>query len=84
MLLQEDAWTSLELSQELHIPEREVFSHLAHVKKSLKGKSQSMQVEPYHCLKCDYSFTKRERLDRPGRCPKCRHSHISLALFSIT
>jgi hypothetical protein len=81
-LLEQEAWTSLDLSRELSIQEREVFSHLEHVKKTLGG--QKLVVRPYRCLSCDYVFRKRDRLDRPGRCPKCRQSHIGLAEFSLS
>lgn len=80
-LLEQDKWNSLELSSELSIEERVVFHHLEHVKRSLKGKR--LVVDPYVCQGCGYVFRKRNRLDRPGRCPKCRGSHIMMATFSI-
>lgn len=81
-LLRDGEWTALELSQELSIREREVYAHLDHVRRSLSG--ERMKVSPYHCLSCNYIFKKRERLDRPGRCPQCKGSHIGVASFSIT
>jgi len=80
-LLEQGEWNSIEISKELSIEEREVFSHLEHVKKSLK--SRKLHIDPYQCLSCNYLFKKRNRLDRPGRCPKCRESHIRMALFSL-
>lgn len=80
-LLQHGEWTSLDLSAELSIQEREVFSHLEHVKKSTGG--EKIMVRPYQCLSCSYIFKKRDRLDRPGRCPKCKESHIRMAEFSL-
>lgn len=80
-LLKEGEWTALELSAELSVPEKEIYIHLEHVKKSISpGK---LSISPYHCRSCDYVFRKRNRLDRPGRCPKCKGSHIAVALFSI-
>lgn len=81
-LLREGEWTALELSGALSVQEKEIYDHLQHVRKSLRG--EKLQVLPYHCLSCGYVFKKRERLDRPGRCPHCRQSHIGVASFTIT
>jgi len=80
-LLRTGCWSSMELSQELSIQEREVFSHLEHVRKSLR--KERLSIKPYCCQSCGYEFKKRKRFDRPGRCPVCRESHIKMALFSI-
>jgi transcriptional regulator len=81
-ILQQGEWTSLDLSKELSIEEKEVFAHLRHVGKSLGA--QKLVIRPYQCLNCSYLFKKRERYDRPGRCPKCRATHIRLATFSLS
>ena len=80
-LLEQGEWSSIDLSKELSIEERDVFTHLEHVKKSLKD--HKLIIDPYQCLSCNYLFKKRNRLDRPGRCPKCKGSHIRMALFSL-
>ncbi len=80
-LLEQGEWSSIDLSKELSIEERDVFTHLEHVKKSLKDRK--LTIDPYQCLSCNYSFKKRNRLDRPGRCPQCKGSHIRMALFSL-
>ena len=80
-LLREGEWTALQLSQELSVQESEIYSHLNHVRKSLNH--EKLKVSPYHCLSCNYIYKKRERLDRPGRCPQCKGSHIGVAAFSI-
>lgn len=80
-LLQEDQWNALDLSRELSIREKEVYDHLEHLRRSSGGRK--MHVSPYHCLSCNYIFTKRKRLDRPGRCPSCKGSHIGMATFSM-
>ena len=80
-LLREGEWTALELSRELSVQESEIHSHLNHVRKSLG--QEKLKVSPYHCLSCAYIFKKRQRLDRPGRCPHCKGSHIAVAAFSI-
>lgn len=71
----------MELSAELSVEEAEVYSHLEHVRRSLSG--EKLKVIPYRCLSCGYVFKKRDRLDRPGRCPRCKESHIGVAGFAI-
>jgi len=84
-LLKQGRWTSLELSAQLHISERDVFDHLEHVKKTLSNShlAGSIIASPYACLSCGYVFKKRSKFDRPGRCPQCRQSHIRMAEFSL-
>ncbi len=83
-LLCDGDWNGIELSQALSIEERLVYEHLHHVKKSLVQGKGRFVVQPYQCQSCDYTFKSRDRLDRPGRCPMCRNSHIAMARFSIT
>lgn len=80
-LLSQGTWTSLELSAELHVSEKDIFDHLEHLQKSL---GTTLIATPYACQSCNYVFRKRRRLDRPGRCPRCRQSHIRMARFSLT
>lgn len=82
-LLGDDELTSLDLSQLVRIPEKEVADHLYHISRSLHSQGKKLIVEPYHCMKCGYQFKKRERFDRPGRCPQCKGSHIRLALYHV-
>lgn len=82
-LLREEDLDTLALSQLLSIPEKEVFSHLPHLVKSLRASGERLVVSPYLCLHCSYSFKERPRFDRPGRCPRCKHTHIRMATYRI-
>ena len=82
-LLKEEQHNGIELSQYLSIQEKEVYEHLDHVSRSIKREGLKIEVDPYHCLDCGYSFKKRNRFDRPGRCPECKGSHIRMATFKI-
>jgi hypothetical protein len=82
-LLSEEELNPLEISQALGIMEREVYDHLHHIERSLSRQGRKLTVTPYRCLHCGYVFRDRKRWDRPGRCPRCRQSHISMALFRI-
>jgi predicted Zn-ribbon and HTH transcriptional regulator len=75
--------TARELSRELRVSEREVLRHLEHLERSLKEDGAKLAVEPPECLACGFVFRKRERLDRPSRCPVCRSERLSSARFSV-
>jgi predicted Zn-ribbon and HTH transcriptional regulator len=72
-----------DISQEVGIPERDAYEHLAHIGKSVQKTGRALVVTPAECRKCGFSFRKRERLKKPGRCPVCRSETITDPLFSI-
>ena len=75
--------TARELSGELHVSEREVLRHVEHLDRTLKAEGTKLIVEPPTCLSCGFEFRKRERLNRPSRCPVCRSERLSSARFSV-
>ncbi|MDA3785974.1 MAG: transcriptional regulator [Deltaproteobacteria bacterium] len=82
-LLNEEEMNSLEISQAVGIGEREVPLHLEHIIRTLAKKGQKLHVSPATCLGCGYRFTDRKSLKRPGRCPRCRESHLRMATYRI-
>ena len=72
-----------EISQTIGIPEKDVYFHLDHIRRSLKSEGRRLIIEPAVCRDCGYSFAKRERITPPGRCPKCRESHIRRPVYSV-
>lgn len=82
-LLREEELDALALSQLLSIREREVYEHLPHIARTLAASSEKLTITPYCCLKCDYVFAGRSRFTRPGRCPRCRATHIRMATYTI-
>jgi len=82
-LLREEELDAMELSQLLSIPEKEVYDHLPHLARTLASSNEKLIVSPYVCLSCQYSFGGRVRFNRPGRCPRCRHTHIRMATYTI-
>jgi predicted Zn-ribbon and HTH transcriptional regulator len=75
--------TVRELSQALRISEREVVTHLAHVKQSAPQKGYRFIMEPSECLNCGFIFRNRERQTKPGRCPKCKEEHLTNPRFGL-
>ncbi len=75
--------TLRELSQAAGLSEREVLSHLLHLQKSLRSQGRRLEITPSTCLDCCFTFLKRDRLTRPGKCPVCRSTRLSDPLFAV-
>lgn len=72
-----------ELSQELHQSEREIYEHLVHVERTLRAEGRRLVIEPPVCLSCGFVFEKRARPQPPGRCPRCKKTHIRRPRYGI-
>jgi predicted Zn-ribbon and HTH transcriptional regulator len=75
--------TARDLSRELGVSEREVLRNLEHLERTLKESGAKLIVDPAACLGCGFVFRKRERLNRPSRCPVCRGERLSSARFGV-
>jgi len=82
-LLREGALSAKDISFGVHIPEKEVYGHLEHIRRSIHSSDDLLDVTPAECSACGFVFAKRERLTPPGKCPVCRHENIIDPLFSI-
>jgi len=67
------------LSKQIRKSEKEIYDHLDQIKKSA-----ALRVTPAACNDCGYQFEHRERSKKPGKCPKCKSTHIEQPLFSMT
>jgi len=72
-LLYDGEWTAQDISQEVGISQKEVYIHLEHLQRSLRG---SFIIKPAVCLSCGFTFTKRTAVRSPSRCPLCKNEHI--------
>ncbi|MBN2331947.1 MAG: transcriptional regulator [Deltaproteobacteria bacterium] len=82
-LLTEKHLGAWELSQDLGIREAEVYHHLDHVARSLASRNRRLEMVPASCLACGYQFIKRRRHTPPGRCPRCKSSHLSQPRYRV-
>jgi predicted Zn-ribbon and HTH transcriptional regulator len=80
--LERGPMTVRDLSQALHLPEKEIAGHLEHAARSLKAPHR-LVITPAACHKCGFTFAHRHRISTPGRCPRCRHEGISPPVFRI-
>jgi transcriptional regulator len=74
--------SSLELSQMLSLPEKDVLDHLTHLARA-PGAGYQFHIIPAACKHCGFVFKKRERLTTPSRCPLCHHESISRPRFRL-
>jgi predicted Zn-ribbon and HTH transcriptional regulator len=82
-LLSETPLSALQISARAGIPEKEVYAHLPHVKRTVGRLGERLRVTPAECNACGFAFRKRERPDKPSRCPVCRGESITPPLFSL-
>ena len=75
--------TVRDLSIAVHIPEKDVYEHLEHIKKSINNLKLNLIIKPAKCNHCGFLFTKRERFKKPGKCPLCRSEQIGGPRFEI-
>lgn len=82
-LLDRTPLSARDASALLHLPIKEVYAHLEHLRHSLLHSGGKLEVTPAACRACGFVFAKRERLTPPSRCPLCRCETISEPLFAI-
>ncbi len=82
-LLREGPLSGKDLSNELRLPERDVYEHLEHIRKTMNKGDYKLVVLPPRCNRCGFVFRKRGRLKKPGKCPLCRSESVEEPVFSV-
>ncbi|NLX19405.1 MAG: transcriptional regulator, partial [Desulfobulbus sp.] len=82
-LLTDQTLGARELSQALHQSEKEIYTHLQHIARSLKTEGRSLKIDPAVCLSCGFVFRHRQRPEPPGHCPNCRKTRIRRPQYYI-
>lgn len=82
-LLSKEELSAIEISKTLGIREKEVYEHLGNIGRSVSSQGKKLIIASWQCLKCGYAFLDRKRYNRPGRCPKCKGTHIRSARFKV-
>lgn len=82
VLLQQQALSAKDLSQAVGLPEKQVYNHLEHIRRSCQKRSR-LRIEPAVCKKCGFVFKKRQRFQKPGKCPICRGQAIEEPRFFL-
>jgi hypothetical protein len=82
-ILKEGPLSGKEMSNQLRIPERDVYEHLEHIRKTMNKGDYRLVVVPARCNRCGFVFRKRGRLKPPGKCPMCRSESLEEPVFSV-
>lgn len=82
-LLQKDKRDARELSQALGIREKEVYTHLPHIERTVAAQGKTFDITPPRCTSCGFEFKERNRPTRPSRCPRCKGERIESPRFRI-
>lgn len=72
-----------DISGIVRVSEKDVYDHLYHIRKTLHNEELTLIITPARCRKCGFLFKKRERLEKPGKCPICHGESIEEPLFTI-
>jgi transcriptional regulator len=83
-LLSDKEMDARELSQTMGIREKEVYDHLPHIARSVGAQKKKLTIQPVKCLACGYVLKDRKRFTRPGRCPRCKKSHLDQPKYRIS
>jgi len=81
--LKKQTLSAKEISALVSIREKEVSEHLLHIQKTIHKERSKLIITPAECKKCGFTFKKREKLKKPGKCPVCRHETITEPLYFI-
>ncbi len=72
-----------ELSALVGLPEKEIYGHLEHIRRSQHHQPRRLHVVPAACRQCGFTFGKREKLTCPSRCPRCKEESVTEPLFAL-
>lgn len=82
-LLEANTGDARMISQSLGLSEKEVTTHIPHIRKTVAAMGKSLVVMPARCITCGYEFETREKITKPGRCPRCKKERIDPPAFQI-
>ena len=82
-LLRVRPWEAGGLARALGISQRQVESHLTHVRKSVEAHGERMVIAPAQCRDCGVACAERTRTTKPSRCPQCKSEQLAPPVFEI-
>ncbi len=82
VLLQNGSMDLVDIASHLRISQKDVADDLRHLIKSLKHANDRLVITTAYCRKCDFEFNK-DKLHKPGKCPKCHGTWIQGPLLDI-
>ncbi|MUV90289.1 transcriptional regulator [Halapricum sp. CBA1109] len=70
------------LATEFDLTSSAVLSHVDHIAKSLDGTDEQLLVAPPTCRECGFDDYD-DLINRPSRCPECKHEDITPPTFAV-
>ncbi len=80
--LRDDAATPSELARSFELAPATILSHLEHVARSLEATDEALLVAPPTCRECGFDEFD-DLLNRPSRCPECKHEGVEEPTVTI-
>ena len=71
-----------DIARALELDPRDVEDDLRHLLRSVRHNGYRVVITPARCRHCGFVFHK-DKLDKPGNCPRCRETWISPPLVHI-
>lgn len=71
-----------DIAQALELAPKDVEDDLRHLLRSVRHRGYRVVLTPARCRHCDFVFHK-DKLGKPGKCPRCRQTWISPPLIHI-
>lgn len=71
-----------ELARQFEAKPADIIEEMEHIRKTLRHEGLRMRITPASCRKCHFVFN-RDKLDKPGKCPKCKSTWIQEPEFLL-
>jgi len=81
-ILLDNPMSLAEIAHLLDMWPKDLEDDLHHLQKSLKHSEYRLVIHPACCRKCDFKF-KKEKLHKPGKCPRCHETWIQEPLLEV-
>jgi len=81
-LLSDEEWSFDDLRHELALTVSTLKEDLGHIQRSVRANGERLRVRSAVCADCEFQLSSIA-LHPPGRCPKCRSSHLDGPWFII-
>ena len=80
-MLEEKQCSIKEVASTYGISLKHAQNEIKHIVKSAKCKY--LNIVHAKCLSCNFIFSKRTRLNKPSRCPRCKSERLTSPLFQL-
>ena len=80
--LRESPAEASRIAAEFDLTTATALSHVDHIAESLAGTDERLLVSPPECRNCGFDGFD-DLINRPSRCPECKHEGVSDPVFTV-